>query len=76
MMCFRNVIANAAVINVQNFMARHKNPDLAAEYVRFSMLYYGEIPFLYRVFECTNVRSKKEKGGYKVVSRPFHPSTK
>jgi len=40
------------------------------------MIYYGEIPFLYQVFNPTNVRSAKEKGGYQVVSRSslFHPN--
>ena len=74
-MSFRNCIASAAVINVQKLVARHKTPDLIAEYVRSGMLYYGEIPFLYRVFQCTDVRSRKEKGGYKVVSTLFCFST-
>ena len=71
MMNFRNTIANTAIVNVQTFMARHKTPDLISEYVQTGLLYYGEIPFLYRVFECTDVSSKKERGGYKVVSTTF-----
>ena len=70
-MNFRNTIANTAVINIQTFMARHKTPDLISEYTRTGLLYYGEIPFLYCVFECTHVSSKKERGGYKVVGATF-----
>ena len=76
MMNFRNAIANTAVVNVQTFMARHKTPDLIPEYVRTGLLYYGEIPFLYRVFKCTDVSSKKERGGvqgckYKISFLPL-----
>ena len=69
MMSLQNVIGNAAVVNVQAFfLARYKSPELIAEYVKFSLLYHREIPFLYRVFKPTEVPSKKEKSGYKVVS--------
>jgi len=66
-MAFRNAIGTAAVTNVQAFMKRFKTPELTEQYVKFSLIYYGEIPFLYRVFESSNVRSAKEKGGYQVV---------
>lgn len=49
----------------------HDTPERISEYVKSAMIYYGEIPFLYRVFKPLDVRSKKEKGGYQVVSRPF-----
>ncbi|KAF9641975.1 hypothetical protein BDM02DRAFT_3133425 [Thelephora ganbajun] len=62
-----NAIGTAAVINVQNFMAKFKTPKLVEGYVKSGLIYYGEIPFLYRVFEPTEVRSSKEKGGYKVT---------
>jgi len=65
---FRNSIKSAAVMNVQSFMGKFKTPEHVAEYVKSALIYYGEIPFLYRVFEPTAVRSVKEKGGYKVVS--------
>ena len=59
--------------NVRNFLegkfnSSHDASERIAQYVRSGMLYYGEIPFLYRTFDPTNVRSVKEKSGYKVVS--------
>ena len=67
-MSFRNTVGSMAVAQVQSFLSRFKTPELVADYVRKSMIYYGEVPFLYRVFEPTDVRSTREKGGYKVVS--------
>lgn len=69
-MSFRNIIANAALANVQSFLKKFGEPELVEKYVRTGLLYYGEIPFLYRVFETTDVPAPKsrEKGGYKVVS--------
>ena len=60
-------------MNVQTFMRKFKTPKLVEEYVKSGLIYYGEIPFLFHVFEPTTVRSSKEKGGYKVVSNspPF-----
>jgi len=55
-------------MNVQAFMKRFKTPELIEGYVKSGLIYYGEIPFLYRVFDSTAVRSSKERGGYKVVS--------
>ena len=66
-MSFRNAISAAALTNVQSFLARFTQ-DQIEEYVRSKLLYYGEIPFLYRIFNLTNIHSKVEKGGYKVVS--------
>ena len=45
-------------------------PAGVEEYVRSGMIYYKEIPFLYHVFKPTTVqtKSKKEEGGYVVVS--------
>ena len=60
---------------MQSYLTRYTY-DETEEYVRLALIYYGEVPFLYRVFEPTNVRSVKEKGGYKVVSGlhpPLHP---
>lgn len=57
--------------NVQSYLTRYTHNE-TEEYVRSALIYYGEVPFLYRVFEPTNVRSVKEKGGYKVVSG-LHP---
>ena len=68
MMSFRNIIGNTAVVNVQKFLARYKTPELIEKYIKSGILYHKEIPFLYRVFEPTDVPSSKEKGGYKVVS--------
>jgi len=47
---------------------RFKGPDKVEAYVRSGMIYYGEIPFLYKSFKPTAVHLKAEKGGYKVVS--------
>ena len=47
--------------------------DCIEKYVKSAIIHYGEIPFIYRVFEPTSVRSKKEKSGYKVVSPPLSP---
>ena len=70
-MTFRNTIGVEALNNVQAFLKNLKDgPTGVAEYVRSGMIYYKEIPFLYRVFKPTTVRtkSKKEEGGYVVVS--------
>lgn len=56
---------------VQAFISKFKTPEAVEEHVKSSVVYYGEIPFLYRLFEPTAVRSTKEKGGYKVVGRPI-----
>ena len=73
-MSFRSAIRTTALINVKTFLeTKFKSPELVAEYVKSGLIYYGEIPFLYRVFEPSAVRSSKEKGGYKVV-RTFPPS--
>ena len=66
-MSFRNTIGTVALTNTQSYLARYTR-DQTEDYIRSGLIYYGEIPFLYRVFEPTNVRSVKEKGGYKVVS--------
>ena len=67
-MSFRSVIGTTALINVKTFLeTKFKSPELVAEYVKSGLIYYGEIPFLYRVFEPSAVCSSKEKGGYKVV---------
>ena len=68
-MTFHNMIGTAALVNVKSFLDKFKDPERVEEYVRSSLLYHGEIPFLYRVFEPSAVPSSKEKGGYKVVSR-------
>lgn len=70
MMTLRNKIGSTALANVQSYLARY-TPGETEDYVRSALIYYGEIPFLYRVFDPTNVRSSKEKGGYKVVSTLF-----
>jgi len=70
-MSFRNTIGTTALANTQSYLGRYTR-DETEEYIRSALIYYGEIPFLYRVFDPTNVRSVKEKGGYKVVSI-FHP---
>lgn len=54
--------------NVQKFMTKYGTPELVKAYTKSALLYYGEIPFLYCVFNLTDVPSLKEKGGYKVVS--------
>lgn len=68
-MSIRNKIGRIALMNVQSYLARYTN-DQTEEYVRSALVYYGEVPFLYRVFDPTSVRSTKEKGGYKVVRTP------
>ena len=68
-MTFCNMIGTTALINVKSFLDKFKDPERVEEYVRSGLLYHGEIPFLYRVFEPSDVPSSKEKGGYKVVSR-------
>jgi len=65
-MSFRNTIGRTALTNVQSYLTRYTR-DQTKDYVRSALVYYGEIPFLYRVFDATNVRSAKEKSGYKVV---------
>ena len=66
---FRNIIANVALAKVQSFLKKY-GPERIEEYVKAGMIYYGEIPFLYRVFKPTDVPApkSKERGGYKVVS--------
>ena len=67
-MSFRSAIGTTALINIKTFLeTKFKSPELIAEYVKSGLIYYREIPFLYRVFEPSAVRSSKEKGGYKVV---------
>lgn len=70
-MTFRNKVGTVALANVQSYLSRYTR-DQTENYVRSALIYYGEVPFLYRVFDPTNVRSSKEKGGYKVV-RALHP---
>ena len=67
-MSFRNSIGTNALIHVKTFLSKFKKPEPIAEYVKSGIIYYGEIPFIYREFEPLDVRSSKEKGGYKVVS--------
>jgi hypothetical protein len=68
-MTFRNMIATTALINVKNFLVlKFKDPERVEEYVKSGLLYYGEIPFLYRAFQPSDIPCSKEKGGYKVVS--------
>ena len=69
-MTFQNKISTTALVNVQSYLARY-TASQTEDYVRLALLYYGEVPFLYWVFEPTNVHSSKEKGGYKVVSVSF-----
>jgi len=45
-----------------------KTPELITEYVKAGLIHYGEIPFLYHKFKPTNIPSKQERSGYKVVS--------
>ena len=66
-MSFRHAISTAALTNVQSFLSRYTQEN-TEKYIRLGLLYHGEIPFLYRVFDPTDVPSAKEKGGYKVVS--------
>jgi len=74
-MSFRHTIGTTALTNVQSYLTRYTH-DQTEDYVRSAIVYYGEVPFLYRVFDPTNVCSRKEKGGYKVVSmfRPLLPA--
>ena len=72
-MSFRNTIGTTALTHVQSYLARYTQ-DKTRKHVQSALIYHGEVPFLYRVFEPTNVCAGKEKGGYKVVSvfrRPF-----
>jgi len=66
-MSFRNTIASNAVTSVQAFMMKFKTPELAEGYVKSGLIYYGEIPFIYRMFEPTAIRSSNERGGYQVT---------
>ena len=68
-MTFRNLIGTTALVNVKGFLDKFKDPERIEAYVKSGLIYHGEIPFLYRVFEPSDVPSPKEKGGYKVVSR-------
>ena len=67
-MSFRNAVGSTAVMSVQASMQKFKSAEHIEEYVKSGLIYYGEIPFLYRTFKPTDVPSTKEKGGYKVVS--------
>ena len=71
-MTFRNTIGNTALTNVQSYLARYTQ-DQTESYVQSAVMYHGEIPFLYRVFEPTDIPVKTEKGGYKVVSARHPP---
>jgi len=71
-MSFRNTIGTTALTNVQSYLTRYTR-DQTKDYIQTALVYYGEVPFLYRVFEPTNVRAMKEKGGYKVVSVSRRP---
>lgn len=68
-MSFRNTIGTTGLTNVQTYLTRYTQDEIE-EYVQSALVYHGEVPFLYRVFNPTNVSAKKEKGGYKVVSAP------
>ena len=68
-MAFRNVIGTTALVNVKAFLDKFKDAERVEAYVRAGLIYHGEIPFLYRVFEPSDVPSPREKGGYKVVSK-------
>jgi hypothetical protein len=68
-MSFRNTISTIALTQVQSFFQRFTRPKIE-DYVRKATIYYGEVPFLYRVFNVTDVPLKREIGGYKVVR--FH----
>ena len=67
-MSFRSAIGTAALINIKAFLEKFKTPELVEGYVKSGLIYHGEIPFLYRVFEPLAVRSSTERGKYKVVS--------
>jgi len=71
-MSFRNTIGTTALTNIQTYLARYTQ-DQTEEYVQSALVYHKEIPFLYRVFDPTDVPSAKEKGGYKVVSVSHPP---
>lgn len=72
-MSFRNTIGTTALANVQSYLTRYTE-DETEEYVRSALVHYGEVPFLYRVFQSTNVRANgKEKSGYKIVSALCSP---
>ena len=66
-MSFRNTVGTAALTNVQNYLTRYTQ-DETEDYVRSALVYHGEVPFLYRVFDPTDIPATKEKGKYKVVS--------
>jgi hypothetical protein len=66
-MSFRNVVGTTALTNVQSYLTRYTQ-DQTENYVQSALAHHGEIPFLYRVFDLTDVPSTREKGGYKVVS--------
>ena len=67
-MSFQNTIESTAVMKVQASMQKFESAGHIEEYVKSSLIYYGEIPFLYHMFKPMDVPSTKEKGGYKVVS--------
>jgi hypothetical protein len=66
-MSFRNIIGATALTHVQSFLQKF-SPDKIEKYVQDSFNYHGEIPFLYRVFDRTEVTSDVEEHKYKVVS--------
>jgi hypothetical protein len=66
-MSFRNIIGTTALTVVQGYLAHHTQ-EQTEKYVESALVYHGEVPFLYRVFNPTLIPIKKEKGGYKVVS--------
>ena len=72
-MTFRNMIGTTALVNVKAFLDKFKDPERVEAYVKAGLIYYGEIPFLYRIFEPSDVPSPREKGGYKVVSQRLPP---
>ena len=68
-MTFRNAVARHAMENVQAYM-KHFNIHEMEAYIASAFSYHGEIPFLYRVFQPTDVAElnpKQEPGGFKVV---------
>ena len=66
---FCNTIKEATVTNVQIFLeTKFDTPEQIEQYVKLGKIYYGKIPFLYKVFDPTNICSMKEKSTYKVVS--------
>ena len=67
-MSFQNTVGSTTVMKVQASMQKFESTGHIEEYVKSSLIYYGEIPFLYRTFKPMDVPSTKEKGGYKVVS--------